>query len=58
MSKELPETKLELAKKAFAMILYGIEPLPNERLEDYVKRGSKKLEEVAEEETYAEETRQ
>lgn len=48
------QTKLELAKKAFVMLLYGIDPLPNERLEDYVKRGNKKLKEVVEEETYVE----
>ena len=49
MVKEKPETKLDLAKKAFVMILYGIEPMQGENLRDYVKRGEKILKSVSEE---------
>jgi len=56
MVRGMPETKMELAKKAVIMLLYGIEPMQNETLEDYVRRGSRLLRETAKEERYVDES--
>lgn len=47
-------TKLELALKAAALILAGVEPLRNENVRDFVKRGEKELRNILEEELYLE----